>query len=96
MLAVPPTQVDALSSSQFRLEVVVVVAAPVVPAPLRWIANEQVGAVGPENESVLEEDKRSVCALTCHMCCHLSAGAETHQVLQLRRLGNSVAVDNDL
>ncbi|TNN43727.1 hypothetical protein EYF80_046072 [Liparis tanakae] len=34
--------VDALSSSQFRQEVVVVIATPVVPAPFRGKANEQV------------------------------------------------------
>lgn len=39
------TQVDAFSSGQLRLEVVVVVATPVVPAPLRGITNEQVGTV---------------------------------------------------
>ena len=47
LLILSLTQVDALSSSQFRLEVIVIVivTAPVIPAPLRWIANEQVGTV---------------------------------------------------
>lgn len=41
----PLTQVDALSSHQLRLEVVVVVPPPLVRSSLRGIAHEQVGAV---------------------------------------------------
>lgn len=39
------TQVDALSSSQFRVEVVIVVAAPVISTPLRRETDEKVGAI---------------------------------------------------
>lgn len=61
----PLTQVDALSSSQFRLKVVVVVAAPVIPAPFRGVSNEQVGTVGTENETVLQRGKKQMKLCVC-------------------------------
>lgn len=39
------TEADAFSCCQFRLEVVAVVAAPVIHVSLRGVTNEQVGAV---------------------------------------------------
>lgn len=62
----PPTQVDAFSSSQFRLEVVVVVAAPVVRAPLRGVTDEQVGAAGTQNQTVLQRTQQNQeCVCVC-------------------------------
>ena len=89
---------DALSSSQLRLEVVVVVAAPVVPAPLRGITNKQVGTVGAENETILqtEQNKENALCLCWTMAQSLRLCDETHQVLQLSCLGDNIAIDNDL
>lgn len=50
-----PTQMNAFCSSQLRLEVIIIIATPVLPTPLRRITDEQVSRVRTQNETVLKE-----------------------------------------